>query len=119
MAKSLAQLNKQIATLQRQADDLKAKELKGVIARIREAIEFYGLTAADLGLERSGGRGGARKQSDPGTSPRKRTTKAGRAAALPPKYRSPDGRTWSGHGRRPVWYVEALAQGKTPEDLAV
>ena len=27
--------------------------------------------------------------------------------------------TWSGRGRKPRWYVEALAAGKSPDDLAV
>ena len=27
--------------------------------------------------------------------------------------------TWSGRGRRPQWYTDAIAGGMTPEDLAV
>ena len=27
--------------------------------------------------------------------------------------------TWSGRGRKPLWFVEALAAGKTPEDLSI
>lgn len=26
--------------------------------------------------------------------------------------------TWSGRGRKPRWFAEALAEGKTPEDLS-
>ena len=50
MAKTLSQLNDQIAKLQKQADALKAKEAVGVVERIKQAIAHYGLTAADLGL---------------------------------------------------------------------
>jgi len=37
------------------------------------------------------------------------------------KYKDPDtGKTWSGRGRRPAWFVEAIEQGgKTEKDLAV
>ena len=37
------------------------------------------------------------------------------------KYRNPadKSKTWSGRGRQPVWYKEALASGKSPEDLAI
>lgn len=37
------------------------------------------------------------------------------------KYAHPDNSslTWSGRGRKPQWFVEALAAGKTPEDLSV
>ena len=29
------------------------------------------------------------------------------------------GLTWSGRGRKPLWFVEALEAGKMPEDLAI
>ena len=46
--------------------------------------------------------------------------KATRAPARA-KYRHPanEGITWSGRGRRPLWFVAALEAGKSPEDLAV
>ena len=39
MAKTYSQMQKQIAKLQREADALKNKEVGGVVARIKEAIE--------------------------------------------------------------------------------
>ncbi|TNC45043.1 H-NS histone family protein [Rubellimicrobium rubrum] len=35
------------------------------------------------------------------------------------KYRNPDNadQTWSGRGRRPAWFNEALAQGRSAEEL--
>ncbi|MDK3019369.1 H-NS histone family protein [Pseudodonghicola flavimaris] len=37
------------------------------------------------------------------------------------KYRHPENPslTWSGRGRKPQWFVEALAAGKTTGDLAI
>jgi DNA-binding protein H-NS len=37
------------------------------------------------------------------------------------KYQNPDDAaiTWSGRGRRPLWFVAALAGGKSAEDLAI
>ncbi|WP_431286722.1 H-NS family nucleoid-associated regulatory protein [Roseateles chitinivorans] len=46
----------------------------------------------------------------------------GRAAAKHSgvaKYASGDGRTWTGVGKRPTWFVEALAAGKTTQDLLI
>ena len=42
-------------------------------------------------------------------------------APVQPKYQSPANPdlTWSGRGRRPVWFADALAQGQTLEDLAI
>ena len=47
---TLAALNAQIAALQAQADALRKKEVAEVVAKIKDAIVHYGLTAADLGL---------------------------------------------------------------------
>lgn len=37
------------------------------------------------------------------------------------KYQHPENSslTWSGRGRKPQWFAEALAAGKTPEDLSI
>ncbi len=38
-----------------------------------------------------------------------------------PKYRNPEdpSQTWSGRGRQPAWYKDALAAGKSPADLEI
>ena len=38
-----------------------------------------------------------------------------------PKYQHPENTalTWSGRGRRPLWFIEALEAGKSAEDLAI
>jgi DNA-binding protein H-NS len=44
-----------------------------------------------------------------------------RRAPVPAKYRHPGNPslTWSGRGRKPLWFVAALDAGKTPEDLTI
>jgi DNA-binding protein H-NS len=44
----------------------------------------------------------------------------GKGPAVAVKYRNPDNPilTWSGRGKRPAWVNEALASGKSLEDLA-
>ncbi|MBA3598662.1 MAG: H-NS histone family protein [Methylibium sp.] len=114
MAKSLAQLKKQIAALERQADAIKQKETKDVVARIKEAIAFYDLSAEQLGLggaKRPGRKPGAAK------SGRKSAATGGKRASKV-KYRDDAGNSWSGHGRRPKWFLDALASGKTAQDMA-
>ena len=116
MAKTLIQIHKQIAALQKQADSLKAKDFNGVVARIREAVAYYGITAADLfGAGPAAGKAARKTRAPRGTA-----KKAGkRKSPLPPKFRDEAGNHWSGHGKRPNWYKAALAAGKTPEDLLV
>lgn len=47
-------------------------------------------------------------------------TKSSRAPAAP-KYRHPENLalTWSGRGRKPQWFVEAVERGKTAAELEI
>lgn len=110
MTKTYSQLQKQIEMLSREAEKVKQKEVDAVIARIREAIDTYGLTAADLGLAAPrGARTVAAKKS------RRPRGKPGSQV----KYRDDAGHVWGGRGPRPQWLREALASGKELKDFAV
>lgn len=111
MSKTYSQLMKQIDSLQREAEEMKRKEIEGVVARIKEAIKAYGLTAADLGLVAR-----AAKAAKPGK--KRAGRKPGKAAAAA-KYRDEAGNTWGGRGPRPAWLRDALAAGKQLSDFAV
>lgn len=39
----------------------------------------------------------------------------------PPKYRNPadPAQTWTGRGRKPAWFNDAMANGASPEDLEI
>ncbi len=119
MAKTYAQIQSQIRKLQLEADALKAKEIAGVVARIQEAIAHYGLTPADL-FAKAGGP--VRRQPAARTAARHgKAPKAAKPAKtpLPAKYQDEAGHQWSGVGKRPNWFKDALAAGKTAEELLV
>jgi DNA-binding protein H-NS len=111
MVRNYAQIQKEIEHLKNEADKRKKTELSGVVARIREAIEVYGLTAQDLGLA---GRGGRRKA---GSVPKTAKLQGKPARAI--KFKDASGNTWGGRGPRPAWLREALAAGKALADFAV
>ncbi len=104
MAKSFVQIQKEIARLKQEADALRAQEVADVIKRIKLAIAEYGLTAKDLFGTKAPSRRPASKKAK---------------APVAPKFRDAAGNTWTGRGRRPAWFLEALAAGKSPEDLMV
>lgn len=109
MAKqTLAEIKEHIAQLQKQAEELKTQEVAAVVARIREAIAVYGLTEREL----FGRLGVGAKKS--GRSPAGGKRKPGVI-----RYRDDAGNAWTGHGKRPNWFKEAIASGKKPEDLLV
>ena len=94
MSKSIAQINKQIEALQRQAATLK----KAAIQRAREEIETHGLTIEDL----------FGKNAPKGVRPGQKI-----------KYADGTGNTWAGVGKRPMWLREALEAGATLESFLV
>jgi DNA-binding protein H-NS len=112
MAKTYADIQKQIQALSREAEQLKQKEVADVVARIKEAISAYGITASDLGLTGTRRANGATR-AKPGPKPRSK--KAARKA----KFRDAAGNTWVGRGPRPQWLRDALASGNKIEDFAV
>jgi DNA-binding protein H-NS len=92
--------------LLRQRDDLDQKiaaakktEIESAISEAREIIETFGLTERDL-------------------FPAPASTK--KRGSVPPKYRSRDGgATWSGRGRRPLWFVEHIKSGGSASALLI
>lgn len=108
MAQSYAQIQRQIESLQRQAERLRAQEVDGVVARIKIAISHYGLTAEQLGLG-AGGATPTRARSRRGQAP---------SEARPSKYADALGHEWSGRGRRPQWLLAALSGGKSLDSFA-
>jgi len=113
MTKTYAQVMKQVKALTREAEKLKQKEVDDVVARIREAVDAYGLTAADLGFSNGRGRGkvvATKKRATKGSK-----SKSGRVV----KYRDDQGNTWVGRGPRPQWLRDALATGRQLQDFAV
>ena len=122
--RSLRQVLNQIEVLQKEAEELRALEVRDVIVRIREAIDHYGLTPDELFPN-------SRKTKANATKPRREVgrsrAKSGASAAKRvaktgvPKYADPtgSGKTWTGQGKRPGWYVAALEGGKTSEDMII
>ena len=114
MTKTYSQIQKQIETLTREAEKVKQKEVEGVVSRIREAIDTYGLTASDLGF---GGQRGPRRNAAAKKSGNKAAGK--KQASSQAKFRDESGNTWGGRGPRPQWLRDALGAGKELKDFAV
>ena len=116
MTKTYAQIVKQIDKLKQEAEKLRRGEVDGVIARIREAISFYNLSAADLGLALRG-----TTAVPKAAAPVKRRKRKAGAKKSPGviKFRNDSGGTWVGIGKRPQWLRDELAAGKQLSDFAV
>jgi DNA-binding protein H-NS len=107
MAKTYAQLSREIAALQAAADKVRQAEVKASIAQINEAIAKYNLTPEDF-------RYGSRPVADITKPAAKSAQGKSGASALntAAKYGDRQGNTWSGRGPRPRWLRDALGAGK-------
>ncbi len=117
MKKTYADVVQQIEALKAEAEDLKQAEVAAVVARIKEAIGVYGLTATDLFPS------GAKRGRPVGSKKRVAIRNAGPKGSGPERvqksYSDGAGNTWGGRGPRPAWIKEALAAGKNLSDFAV
>lgn len=114
MAKTYAELNREIESLKVQAEAARQKEKAGVVERIRDAIAVYGLTAEELGFGRPAIKTAAFNASDSTSSGKVRT--ADKATSI--KYLDASGNTWGGRGPKPNWLKAGLAKGRSLESFA-
>lgn len=94
MVKSYQDYQKEIAELQKKAEEARRAELTGAIAQIKSLMAQFNLSVKDLKL----------KDGKVSRAP-------GKAVAA--KYRDPiTGETWSGRGRSPAWVIKAKTENK-------
>lgn len=113
MTQTYKQIQKQIESLQRQADKLRSQEVEGVVGRIKVAITHYGLTADQLGFAFGAGSGKGKLRV-----PRSGIASKAKKPSTSAKYADGQGNEWLGRGPRPHWLRDALAAGKTLEEFA-
>jgi DNA-binding protein H-NS len=96
---SLEELQTLAQDIEREIVSRREAERERVLAQMRELAASLGTTLEDI-LRQERGKGGG---------------------IVAPKYRHPDNpaQTWTGRGKRPAWVTEALASGKTLEDLTI
>jgi len=103
---SIEELENLVRDAQAEIVSRKEADKQRVLDQIRELAASIGMTPEALLKQQAGGRG--------------RPAGSG-SGSVEAKYRHPDdpSQTWSGRGKRPHWVNEALAAGKSLEDLAV
>lgn len=94
VTKSYEDYLKEIAELQKQAEEARRAELASAIAQIKSLMKQYNLTLKDLKLKDG---------KVPGSQ----------GTTVAAKYRDPvSGETWTGRGRSPTWAAKAKAESK-------
>lgn len=114
---SLSELRRLSAKIEKEIEKREQADKKGLLNKLKKLAEEQGFDFASLvGLETA--------SAKPATAKAKkveRPAKASKKGASLIKYLHPEDASigWTGHGRKPGWVINWLAEGKRLEELAV
>ncbi|MDT8989860.1 H-NS histone family protein [Curvibacter sp. APW13] len=113
---NLLDIQSQIEKLQKQANDIRAKEFDATVQDILAKMQAFGITIKDLQTAKpaKGRKSAAKPRTAKAAKPSKRA-----GVAVAPKYRGPNGETWTGRGLMPKWLSALVAQGQSKESFAI
>jgi DNA-binding protein H-NS len=117
---NLIDIQSQIEKLQKQANEIKAKDFHATVKEILTKMQAFGITIKDLQspkAAKASKAGRPAKAKSGAVKTAKVTRKSGTPVAA--KFRGPNGETWSGRGLTPKWLTSLVAQGQSKESFAV
>jgi len=97
----LIEIQKQIAELQAQAQEIKAREFNEKLAMVKETMSTHGITIEHL-------------QGKP-----VKDEKAKSKTPAPAKFTGPNGESWSGRGLMPRWLKALVDDGHKKEEYLI
>ena len=118
---NLIDIQTQIEKLQKQANEIKSKDFHATVQDILAKMAAFGITVKDLQSGKSKSKAGRAAKGKVGATKSVKTPKAARKASNPvaPKYRGPNGETWTGRGLTPKWLATLIAQGRAKDSFLI
>ena len=120
---NLVDIQSQIDKLQKQASEIRVREFDKTVQDILAKMDAFGITVKDLQTKRGaklvGKRGAAKLAKTASKVGGKRAPSKSAGTVVAPKYRGPNGETWTGRGLMPRWLSALVASGKTKEQFAI
>jgi DNA-binding protein H-NS len=116
---NLIDIQSQIEKLQKQAADIRSREFNTTVQDILAKMAAFDITVKDLEVARKKAPKGRAKAAAKATGGRRGPKKGAGASSVAPKYRGPNGETWTGRGLMPRWLSALVASGRTKEEFAI
>ena len=118
---NLIDLQSQIEKLQKQANEIKAKEFSNTVQDILAKMQAFGITVKDLQTAKPAKSAKGMRGRPAAAGKTVKASKVVKKASNPvaAKYRGPNGETWSGRGLTPKWLSSLVAQGQTKEAFLI
>lgn len=111
-------LNQQIAELQKKSSEAQKKNRPGILTDLREKMHAYSITAQELTSPEPKARKIKSEKID-GPKPAQGEKVKKVAAVVVPKFKGPDGQTWTGRGTAPNWIKELISAGRSKEEFLI
>ncbi|WP_108813785.1 H-NS histone family protein [Loktanella sp. Alg231-35] len=101
------ELEKLKANVEKALERLAARDKKAALAAAEKAAAAHGFSLSEI-------TGGV-------TAPKARKTKKSPKTASAPKYKNPadPNQTWTGKGRQPTWFKDAVTSGTSPDAMEI
>lgn len=117
---NLIDIQGQIEKLQKQANEIRTREFQKTVKEILAMMHAFGITAKDLGAASGkSNKSKGPKKAGPPQRARAKPAKSTAGTTVAPKYRGPNGETWTGRGLTPRWLVSLEAEGRQKDDFAI
>jgi len=116
---NLIDIQSQIEKLQKQANEIKAKEFNSTVQDILAKMQAFGISVKDLQNAKPAKGSKAIRGKKPASAAKTEKTSKKVGVAVAAKYRGPNGETWSGRGLTPKWLSSLIAQGQSKESFAI
>ena len=112
---NLIEIQAQINALQKQAAEIKSRDFDSTVKEIQETMQLFGITVKNIQAPaqklKKTKESAEVKKLKPVLSPIGKTVE--------PKYRGPEGQTWSGRGISPKWLAALMACSAKREDFLI
>lgn len=117
---NLIDIQGQIEKLQKQANDIRSREFDKTMRDILSTMQAFGISIKDLQSASSkAGKARPAQSTKRGRAKTAKADKSGAGTTVAPKFRGPNGETWSGRGLMPRWMAALVAQGSQKEDFVI
>ena len=111
----LLDIQAEIMKLQKQAAEIRTRELKNTILEIRQKMQAFGISVKDLQVKSTKGM----RTSPVKTRLKIRVGQPKKNPVVAAKYRGPNGEVWSGRGLTPKWLKAQIDSGVLKDQFLI
>lgn len=112
---NLIEIQAQINALQKQAAEIKSRDFDSTVKEIQAKMQLFGITVKNIQAPAQK----LKKTKENAEVKKLKPVLSAIGKTVEPKYRGPEGQTWSGRGISPKWLTTLVTHGEKREDFLI